>query len=398
MKAEQKFFVQLLRDFVHSAPSAEPSEALDWTLFAQYAERQELCGVVYAQCREMKGIDAEALERLHAGFLSDAYRAVNGEAAMAEVASAFDEAGVEYLPFKGEVLRRYYPTPELRTMGDHDILIHREERERSDRLMRELGYERLIDRQEVWAYRRPTLMLEIHDTMFYEHLTNRIDYCGYFERVWDSALPSEGHGYLPKPELHFLYLMAHTAKHIVNYGMGFRAFLDMVFFCRGEASLDWDCIAQELRRLSLYEFTLRCFSLCEAWFQVKMPLPCGAAAADFLTDITEKTFRDGVFGYGNQEDNAGARSAKETLYDGRPYALTAVRLTVQRVFPPYRDLQLVPWYSWLDGKPWLLPAAWVYRWIYVLLRKQSKGRNKLNEAFRMDSIRKRQTYLERWGL
>ena len=77
MKAEQKFFVQLLRDFVHSAPSAEPSEALDWTLLAQYAERQELCGVVYAQCREMKGIDAEALERLHAGFLSDAYRAVN---------------------------------------------------------------------------------------------------------------------------------------------------------------------------------------------------------------------------------------------------------------------------------------------------------------------------------
>ncbi len=77
----------------------------------------------------------------------------------------------------------------------------------------------MIDRQEVWAYQRPTLMFEIHDTMFYEHLANKVDYRGYFERVWDSAVSVGGHAFLPKPELHFLYLMAHTAKHIVNYGI-----------------------------------------------------------------------------------------------------------------------------------------------------------------------------------
>lgn len=397
MNAEQRFFIQLLRDYVQSTRSDEPDEALDWSLLARYAEKQDLYGIVYYQCRDLKSIDAAALERLHVGFLSDAYRAVAGETAMETVAAAFDAAGLDYLPFKGEIFRRYYPDPELRTMGDRDILIHRSDREYTDRIMQELGYERSIDRQEVWVYQRHTVMFEIHDTMFYEHLANKVDYRGYFERIWDSAIPSGRHAFLPNPELHFLYLIAHTAKHIVNYGMGFRAFLDMVFFCQREAAVDWDYIARELKALSLYDFTLRCFSLCETWFHVKMPLVCEAAADEFLRETTEKIFRDGIFGNENQENSLGP-SANEILHDGKPYALAAARLTLQHVFPPYRDMQLVPSYSWVDGKPWLLPVAWVYRWFYVLLNKRSRGIDRLSEAFQKEQINNRQTYLKRWGL
>ena len=397
MNPEQRYFVQLLRDYIHSVPGTEPEADLDWSLLAHYAERQDLCGIVYCQCRELKSIDAATLQRLHEGFFSDAYRAVAGEAAMARVAASFDAAGIEYLPFKGELLRRYYPDPELRTMGDRDILIRRADREASDRILRELGYDSYIDYPEVWVYRRPALVFEIHDTMFYEHLANKVDYRSYFDRIWDSAVPAGGHSYLPQPEQHFLYLMTHTAKHISNYGMGFRAFLDMVFFCRREGSLDWDYIRRELEQLGLYKFTLRCFSLCEAWFGVTMPLPCGAVESDFMCDSTEKLFRDGVFGLGNQE-NALRRSANEMLRDGSPYAAAAVRLTLRRIFPPYGDLRYVEWYSWVDGKPWLMPAAWIYRWIYVLQNKRGRGKERLEEAFQKDSIHDHQTFLERWGL
>jgi hypothetical protein len=397
MKPEQRYFVQLLRDYIHSVPSAEPEEALDWPLLAHYAERQDLCGIVYYQCRELKSIDTATLQRLHEGFFSDAYRAVAGEAAMTRVAASFDAAGIEYLPFKGEVLRCYYPNPELRTMGDRDILIRHADRESTDRILQELGYERSVDRQEVWVYQRHTVMFEIHDTMFYEYLANKVDYRGYFERVWDSAVPAGGRSFLPKPELHFLYLMAHTAKHISNYGMGFRAFLDMVFFCRCEGSLDWDYIRRELEQLGLYVFTLRCFGLCEAWFGASMPFACGSIEEELLTDTTEKVFRDGIFGNENQENTLG-RSANEILHDGRPYALAAARLTLRHVFPPYEDLRLVKWYSWVDGRPWLMPAAWVYRWFFVLLHKPARGRERLGEAFQKKQINNRQTYLERWGL
>lgn len=398
MNPEQRYFIRLLRDYVRSSPSTEPEEALDWPLLVRYAERQDLSGILYYQCRGLKSVDADALQTLHAEFLSVAYRAVNFDAAMDAVGAAFSAAGIDYMPFKGELLRLCYPHPELRTMGDRDILIHPSDREASDRIMRALGYDGFIDHPAVWVYQKPALTFELHDSMFYEHLANQVDYRAFFETVWDGAADLGAHRFAPKPELHFLYLMAHAAKHIVNYGTGFRPFLDMVFFCRAESPLDWDYIVDKLRELSLYEFTLRCFRLCEEWFDVTMPLPCGTADDAFLTDTTEKIFRDGLFGYGNTDDNAGARAAKEILHDGKPYALAAARQTVHNLFPPYRDLESVPWYSWVSGKPWLLPAAWVYRWFFVLLHKGGRGKKRLQEAFQRDSIQKRRSYLDSWGL
>ena len=76
----------------------------------------------------------------------------------------------------------------------------------------------------------------------------------------------------------------------------------------------------------------------------------------------------------------------------------AARQTVHNLFPPYRDLESVPWYSWVSGKPWLLPAAWVYRWFFVLLHKGGRGKKRLQEAFQRDSIQKRRSYLDSWGL
>ncbi len=397
MTAEQAFFLQLLRDFVHQCPSVEPRVSLDWAKIARYTADQDLNGIIYYQCRDLKSIDPQIRESLHKSFLSDAYRSVNGEAAMAKLASRFDEAGIDYLPFKGQVLRQYYPVPELRTMGDRDILIHHVDRECSDRIMTELGYSKFIDNHAVWTYQRPALMFEIHDVMFYEYLANDVDYRSYFNRVWDSAISSGGHRFLPEPELHFLYLMTHTAKHIINNGMGFRAFLDMVFFCRSESSLDWNSLQEKLEELSLYEFTLRCFSLCEAWFDVKMPLSSEEPSVEFLLESTEKIFHDGIFGLEN-EDNAAAHSAKEIARDDKPYGLAAIHLVLRSLFPPYEDMQLIPWYAWLDGKPWLLPAAWVYRWFYVLLKKRDIGGAKLKEPFGKKLIEERQLLLKHWGL
>ena len=41
---------------------------------------------------------------------------------------------------KGYYLRECYPVPELRTFGDIDVLIHPEDRARTDDLMKRLGY------------------------------------------------------------------------------------------------------------------------------------------------------------------------------------------------------------------------------------------------------------------
>ena len=422
MTAEQSYFITLLRDHVHQRPSAMPEAPVDWDTIARYAAEQDLSGIIYYQTREFAqdrtgssrgrepapsgSFPEKAARKLKEGFFSNAYLSVNYDYEFEKIAKLFDYKKIEYLPFKGAVLRNYYPHPELRTMGDRDILIRHEDREKSDRIMLSLGYKRYVDNHVVWTYYKEMLMFEIHDVMFYEDLPNQIDYQGYFSRIWDSARRSSDERRdferIPDPDMHFLYLTAHTAKHITNKGMGFRPFIDMAFFAGndrdGDSSPDWDRIKAELNKLQLYEFSKTCFSLCEYWFDIEMPFHLERPDRRFMEEATGKIFRDGLFGLDNSENSASA-SAKKIRRSKNSYGLAAAGIMISKLFPSYRDMQLVPWYSWVDGKPWLLPAAWIYRWFYCLTRKRAASQEILLEPFKKKAtIENRDRYLERWGL
>ena len=138
-----------------------------------------------------------------------------------------------------------------------------------------------------------------------------MDYRAYFDGVWERAVPAEGSEYRLQPEMHFLYLMAHTAKHILNHGSGVRPFLDMVFFCR-EETLDWTWITAELQRLQLLEFTRTCFSLCRHWLGAELPLESIGLKEEFLQSAAEKMLRGGVFGLEDPENEIGA-AAKNVI-------------------------------------------------------------------------------------
>ena len=400
---EQKYFIQLLKDYVHQTESEEPEPGFKWIKLYQIAKEQDLRGIVYVQCRNLKGIDKNILKLLSKGFMSDAYISVNTDHAMNEVTDLFDKYEIEYLPFKGSVIRKYYPDQELRTMGDRDILIHDSDQNKADQIMKSLGYDRMIDNHAVWTYIKPYLMFEIHNVMFYDPLPNQVDYRTYFNNIWETAVKSNNSfEYIPDPRMHFLYMIAHTAKHITNHGIGFRAFLDLCFFCKNELPYDqhkeeWEWIKTELNKLQLYNFTKVCFSLIREWFGTEMPFESEGTVLP-IEQIEEKVFKDGLFGLTN-EDNTGAHTAMEIRRRSHKYYLTSIWLTIKKIFPPYRDLQLVPWYSWVDGKPWLLPICWVYRWLYCLIHKFKHSFDLLFEPInKKEQIIKRDKYLDIWRL
>ena len=400
---EQKYFIQILNDYVHQTESEEPEPGFKWLELYQIAQDQDLCGIVYVQCRNMKSINKITLKLLSRGFMSDAYLSVNSDVAMNEVTDLFDRNEIDYLPFKGFVTRNYYPDYELRTMGDRDILIRYSDRNKADHIMQSLGYNRMIDNHAVWTYTKKHLMFEIHNVMFYDPLPNQVDYRTYFSNIWDTAVKkNNSFEYIPDSKVHFLYMIAHTAKHITNSGIGFRAFLDICFFCKNELPFErnrqeWEWIKNELEKLKLFDFTIVCFSLIKHWFGTDMPFESKDITLPF-EQIEEKTFKDGLFGLTN-DDNVGASAAREIRRRSHKYFQTSIWLTIKKVFPPYRDLQLVPWYSWVDGKPWLLPAAWVYRWFYCLFHKLQWSLYYLFEPFKeKDHIIKRDKYLDLWRL
>lgn len=397
MRGEEQLFLALLRRAVHGDDIPTIPVDLDWGALEKIAREQSLIGLCYVQLRDLKqageAVPDQVLQRFHEGFFNDVYAWRLRQEAAEAVFAAFSRAGIPFVPFKGWTVQESWPACQLRSMGDIDVLIHTEDRESSDRIMQQMGYSRFVDNHAVWTYTREHMMFELHDHIFYEHLNNDVDYVGYFDRAWDYA-----DGELD-PSFHFLYVLTHLAKHTVNKGMGFRAYLDMVFLCRTQGvRLRWDWILSELEKLKLRRFAETCLAFCREWFGWEPPFSVPPLGGDFAALVTEKMFRDGTFGLENEE-NAGSIAAKEISHDGASYERGALRLVLRRIFPPYGDLQLIPWYSFVDGRPWLLPAAWVYRWFYVLRHKREQGAALLTEPYRIrKQVEQRQQFISDWGL
>ena len=405
MTGEQRFILESLKDFCHDRSTDRPSYSVDVSKVFEVTGAQNLDGLIYEQTR---GWIDRTLSGKHfkEALLSHAFLSANRADQLRRIVAQFKEAGIPLTCMKGSVFRDYYPVPELRSMGDIDFIIRPKDREASDRIMREkLGYERLIDNHSVWTYWTGQIMFEIHDHMFYEYLANRFNYRDYFDAVWDHVHEEKVFGvvsdnlYVPDENFHFLYLMAHTAKHIINNGSGFRAYIDMVKMCQAKGSqMDWVWISRELAHMQLLDFTKTCFALCERWFGVRMPLEKERLNDAFFERVTVKTFRDGIFGLDNME-NREARTAKEIQRSGGIYGISALFYVLKELFPSYEDIRLVPWYAFVDGRPWLLPAAWIYRWVYCLVNKRKSSAEHLSEPFaRRTKVEKRQKLIHDWGL
>lgn len=410
MTREQKFFLQVLSDYCQEGKEEKLAEKSDQRydetvsleeLF-RLAEEQSLAGVVYAQC----GAWLQWEKHFSKAFNGDVFYSVNRADLLQEIADRFKEKDIPFVCMKGAVFRDYWPDPELRTMGDIDLIIHTRDREAVDRILcGEMSFQKYVDNHAVWTYSFGSLELEVHDHMFYEYLSNQVDYRSYFDHVWEHVKTGAAFGvtsdilFVPEENFHFLYLMTHTAKHVINKGIGFRAFLDMVFMVRACGNrLDWSYLERELRRLKLLDFTRICFAFCQRWLNVQMPLSPPRLKADFYEYVTAKAFQDGTFGLEN-EDNTAAHSAKEIRRSREPYLSSAFRIVIKDLFPPYKDMQLIPWYSWVDGRPYLLPAAWVYRWFYCLFHKGRHSVELLTEPLaKKKIIEKREHYLSQWGL
>lgn len=397
MTAEQTLFLRILADHVHGKMSELDVSSIDEKQFYELIRAQSLLGIFYVQCRGVLPADSWLRKELYAGFEDDVFFAVNRRAALEELSVVFKDAGIDFVPFKGIRVSEYYPVPVLRTMGDVDLVIRTANRQRSDELMKSLGYVSMVDNHAVWTYQKDVVMYEIHDHMMYDPLANDFDYRAYFDRVWDYTMQRNGQICL-KPEFHFLYLLAHTAKHIINKGYGIRGFLDLVFFVRGEPDMDWIWIAEELQKLRLLNFAKTCFALCQRWFGVELPLASGELSEEFFRTVTAKIFRDGLWGHDNQENEVGA-AARTVRRTEESYWLTACRMTLKKLFPPYRDMQLIPWYGFVDGRPWLLPAAWIYRFWYCLRHKRRHSGELLARPFvKTGEIHAREKMIDSWGL
>lgn len=301
------------------------------------------------------------------------------------ICKAFDREAIDYMLLKGIRMKKRYPKPELRTMGDADILIRMEQYEKIVPIMVSLGFTAKDETDHEYVWQSDMLFLELHKRLIPSY--NK-DFYAYFGDGWDLARYRQGTSYSMTAEDEMIYQFTHFAKHYRDGGIGCRHVVDLWMYLRTNTTLDWMYIEAELKKLHLLEFHQNIQRLISVWF--------GTEISDAKTDfMTEFIFASGSFG--QIETRVLSRAVRDSKYSvlgisGRPLYL------LQTAFPDVDVLKGK--YVILKKHPYLLPLIWLIRPFYkILFERQSLKQQKKNiEAFDQSGQKNHQKMLNYVGL
>lgn len=374
---EQKNFISILKDYLLEADSALPG-SIDWHRIKKYADHHQVSAIFYKQTKQ---------KIFQKDYAFQLYRYANFKQAMKDFKEALKP--YDFVMVKGTVVAELYPVPELRSMGDADVLIHTKDLENVHQSLSDANF--TLQKGSPlgeWLYSKNGYLFEIHDTLVhrYEGKENLVE---YFSHVWD---------YVEDGRLswsfHLIYLLEHLRQHFVGHGVGFRQFMDVALVCK-KCDIDWKFVAEELKKIELYDFAATVFVFIERWFGIGVPFETAEISEEFYVRATCKIFEDGIFGFDNEE-NRETEVSFRMHYKGLDYKTAKKQYLIRKFFPKYEAMCKLPYCSYIKKNVLLLPVAWIHRIVYRAFNRQS--RKHMKAQLSQEKIEARMNMLKEWGL
>ncbi len=301
-----------------------------------------VASTVYYAVKEAVGVPSELLAKLEDAHNKAVLRDLMREEEEKRVFAAFDKADISYLPLKGSVLRLYYPTADMRVMGDTDLMIDKFSRKEARAIMEGCGY--TFDKSKSG-----------HDIYYndngnyYELHYMPEDKSVFHQKLMERAIPvGEGARLSLNYSDFYIYMISHLARHTRSTGAGLTLFADIkVFYSRCGDKLDGTYVEETLREMGLGAFE-------KAVKKVIYSLFYGADADEDTADFIDYIFSGGVFG--SDENYAANRRGDKGKF---AYIMSSA-------FPSLEEMKKR--YPCLIKAPFLLPLLWVVRWFAIVFR------------------------------
>ena len=268
-----------------------------------------------------------------------------------EIFSAFDEQEIDYLPLKGVLLKNIYPKPEMRSMGDADILIKTQQYNKIRPIMVKLGYKKVTESDHEFIWKKNNINIELHIMLIPSY--NK-DYYSYFGDGWSLAKLKNGTSYSMTDEDQLFYLFTHFAKHYRDAGIGIKHMTDLWVYRKSKPALDEKYIIKELTALQLYSFYFNIINTLAVWFDGRE----NDEKTDFITDVI---FNSGVYGTRDKHAISEAVKISKSTDKDKP------RKFFKLIFPSFQVMGIK--YPCLKKAPFLLPIMWIHRILMTILFK-----------------------------
>ena len=321
-----------------------------------------------------------AMQKLFQCYVNGMLHSEKQMEAVKEMYAAFDENGIDYLPLKGCNMKFVYPKPELRSMGDADILIRTKQYDKLKDILEGLNFEEEAEISHHYVWNSDRLHLEMHTEPMpssYKKFQN------YYGDGWERAIKTETNRYIYSDEDTFVFLLAHFAKHYLEGGIGLRHITDIFVYLKSIPNMDFDYIEKELSKIGLLKFYKNIVKTISYYFK-------NGKSDEAVEIISEYILQSGNWGsYKSHVFASGARSnGTEEKVTGSKF-----RFLIKAAFPSAESIK--GRYTILKKAPFLIPIIWPVRWIDAII---FRGKNVTNNFKKLDILddEKSEVYREKF--
>lgn len=355
MKKEEKYLISLCSAYLHRQ-SVQLDEDIDYSRLYSLCQEHNLIAIAFCVIKNSSNkniIPDPVFKEFENGFYETIFRYDMQTKVIETLDDILNKSNIKHAFFKGAEIRECYPVPEARAMSDIDILIEQDNRDRVKSLLLSNGFEIKNSNGPVYDYCKDGVLVEMHTKIVSGKVgSSNAEKC--FLDAIDHTEFKGSRGTLDS-SYHLAYLITHIAHHFWFYGAGIKMILDLAVF-QSAFQIDYNKVFDKMDEIGLGDFSKVILSVCKKWFGV----------GQVFEDDTDKTeeFITSFGAFGNANRNKAAVIERKELEEGKKNSAVLTRLRL--LFPSYSKLKNIPYISFIEGRPWLVPLAWIYRIFYNL--------------------------------
>lgn len=340
----------------------------DFGSFFSFCLAHKLENLAYLYLSE---IETGAADNKFMLLFKDKYKqAVHNDAAqqyyLSRIRETFAENGIDYLLLKGCVMKRLYPSSDLRQSADMDIYIGKENTHRAKPIMESMEFENVTfsEGESTDNYKADKFSyVELHKKLISDDYPWK-DECN---KILDRLIPVGNHEYVMNNEDFYIFMVCHIAKHMKWGGIGIRAILDVWVYIRHYGDMNWNTIRSIIEKCGLTKFHENLLKLIDFWFE-------GKPADEETEKLGLYIASSGWNGLDKQMESASIDRLAGTT-DSKGYL--KLNLYLKAAFMS-RDVMQEK-YPILKNHPVFLPFCWIHRAVNAVLHKHDTINNVLHQ-------------------
>ncbi|MPQ42616.1 nucleotidyltransferase domain-containing protein [Clostridium tarantellae] len=386
MKNYQNQLIELLNSYLKQE-LIEYNSPMSFEEIIKEAESHKIEEFIYQSIKKNKIMDkcpSELLDELKKHTILTAINQKNHIIRTGEVLSIFKEHSIPVIVLKGLVVRELYANPDLRTMGDADILVHEHNLNRVNDILIELGYREDSRNSSHVVYKHNNFKtIEVHWT-----LVNEVFFRGNVENfeknLWNNAVEvkvSESTALSLGLEDLAIHLFIHMATHIVGSGFGIRQLCDLVLLLdKEEKNINWSYFKEGIEECGVSKFTGAIFGVCNKLFGTKIPKEVSSIGIDKIVvdELTKDIFESGVFGRKDLSKMFANQLACNFAEEGNDTLDSVYKRFLSLLFPPIDEMDNR--YDYAKKNKVLSPVAWGHHLVNGALNTKYSMKDKINFA------------------